>query len=154
MRPGRSEVGQQERTRARRHAPAAGELRLEDNAVDSARGALEFIEQSGEADLVLSDVVLPGEMKGVELAKSLRAQKPALPVLLTSGYVEALSRTKAYRSCASPTAWPRSRKRYMRCWPQSAPDSWRFHGHSYGIICGSSRPSVPSTLEYASASNV
>jgi len=94
MRPGRSEVGQQERTRARRHAPAAGELRLEDNAVDSARGALEFIEQSGEADLVLSDVVLPGEMKGVELAKSLRAQKPALPVLLTSGYVEALSRNR------------------------------------------------------------
>jgi PAS domain S-box-containing protein len=63
-------------------------------SVDSARAALDYVEQGGEADLVFSDVMLPGEMDGIELAKSLRAERPALPMLLTSGYAEALRRNQ------------------------------------------------------------
>ncbi len=43
--------------------------------------------QTGEAfDLLLSDIVMPGGMNGVELAKLARARDPALPIVLTTGY--------------------------------------------------------------------
>jgi PAS domain S-box-containing protein len=71
-------------------------------SVESARAALDFIEQGGEADLVFSDVLLPGEMDGVELAKSLRIERPDLPVLLTSGYAEALTRNQAFPILRKP----------------------------------------------------
>lgn len=37
-------------------------------------------------DLVLSDIVMPGSMNGVQLAYLLRANKPDLPVILITGY--------------------------------------------------------------------
>jgi PAS domain S-box-containing protein len=63
-------------------------------SVESARAALDFIEQGGEADLVFTDVMLPGEMDGVALANNLRTERPHLPVLLTSGYAQALTRNQ------------------------------------------------------------
>jgi PAS domain S-box-containing protein len=62
------------------------------HSVDSASAALDAIDSGAAIDLVFSDVMLPGEMDGVELAKELRARRPDLPVLLTSGYAEALTR--------------------------------------------------------------
>ncbi|WP_312932833.1 response regulator [Pseudomonas sp.] len=41
-------------------------------------------------DAVLSDVLMPG-MSGVELAQTLRTRYPQLPVILTSGYSEAIA---------------------------------------------------------------
>ena len=38
-------------------------------------------------DVVLSDVMMPGELDGIGLARWLAAQHPRLPVVLTSGYV-------------------------------------------------------------------
>ena len=38
-----------------------------------------------EIDLVFSDIVMPGEMDGLGLAAWLRAHRPELPLLLTSG---------------------------------------------------------------------
>ena len=46
-------------------------------------------------DAVFSDVVMPG-MGGVELARRLRADHPALPVILTTGYSDALARDDAH----------------------------------------------------------
>jgi PAS domain S-box-containing protein len=43
-------------------------------------------------DLVFSDVVMAGEMDGVGLARRLRAEHPDLPVLLATGYSEAVER--------------------------------------------------------------
>lgn len=40
-----------------------------------------------DVDLVFSDVMMPGEMDGVDLARWLAAHHPALPVVLTSGYM-------------------------------------------------------------------
>ena len=47
--------------------------------------ALDRIAADANFDLVLTDVVMPG-MSGVELAQHLRASRPDLPVILTSGY--------------------------------------------------------------------
>ncbi len=44
-------------------------------------------EHQGAIDLLLTDVVMPGGMSGVELAEKLRASKPALKVIFNSGYV-------------------------------------------------------------------
>lgn len=41
---------------------------------------------SHDVDLLLSDVVMPNEMSGTDLARRLREDQPDLPVILTSGY--------------------------------------------------------------------
>jgi PAS domain S-box-containing protein len=63
-------------------------------SVDSGRAALDLIESGEQVDMVFSDVMLPGEVDGVQLAKALRERRPDLPVLLTSGYAEALTRSQ------------------------------------------------------------
>jgi CheY-like chemotaxis protein len=40
-------------------------------------------------DLVVSDIVMPGAMNGVELAYAIRERHPKLPVILASGYSKA-----------------------------------------------------------------
>jgi CheY-like chemotaxis protein len=37
-------------------------------------------------DLVMSDIVMPGGMNGVELARAIRTVRPELPILLVTGY--------------------------------------------------------------------
>ena len=56
--------------------------------VANAEAALREIEQD-EIDLVFSDIVMPGKMDGLGLARHLKAVKPRLPILLTSGYSDA-----------------------------------------------------------------
>ena len=43
-------------------------------------------------DLVFSDMVMPGELSGLDLAHRIQAQWPALPVLLATGYSDAANR--------------------------------------------------------------
>jgi DNA-binding LytR/AlgR family response regulator len=57
---------------------------------NNAEAALLEIEHNS-VDLVFSDIVIPGKMDGLGLAKALRATHPHLPVLLTTGYSEALA---------------------------------------------------------------
>jgi CheY-like chemotaxis protein len=38
---------------------------------------------------VVSDIVMAGDMDGIALARTLRAQRPALPILLATGYSQA-----------------------------------------------------------------
>ena len=57
-----------------------------------AASALALIERDDDDfDLVFSDVVMPGEMSGVDLARLLRQRQPDLPVVLTTGFSEALA---------------------------------------------------------------
>ncbi|MGA7780195.1 MAG: response regulator, partial [Paraburkholderia sp.] len=48
--------------------------------------ALEFIGSGVKIDLLFTDVVMPGNVKSVELARHAALHMPAIPVLFTSGY--------------------------------------------------------------------
>ncbi len=53
---------------------------------ESAAQALDILMNNKEIDLLFTDVIMPGEMNGYELAKQATQQYPGLKVLLTSGY--------------------------------------------------------------------
>jgi signal transduction histidine kinase/CheY-like chemotaxis protein len=49
--------------------------------------ALQLIQQpENRVDLILTDIVMPGGMTGVELVRAARAFRPQIPAILTSGY--------------------------------------------------------------------
>lgn len=52
----------------------------------SATDALRMLLGRYDVDLVLTDIVMPGGMSGLDLARELRRRFPGLPVLLTTGY--------------------------------------------------------------------
>ncbi|HEY8965115.1 MAG TPA: ATP-binding protein [Candidatus Methylacidiphilales bacterium] len=63
--------------------------RLGYRVVEAATGseAVDLFEKhAGEIDLLIADIVLPGNLNGKEVASLLRARQPSLPVLFTSGY--------------------------------------------------------------------
>ncbi len=98
--------------REERAAPQDGRLLLvEDNAevgavteamladagyvvtrVDGATQALALVDAGTPFDVVLSDIVMEGGMSGLELAPLLAERRPGLPILLMTGYSEALAR--------------------------------------------------------------
>jgi DNA-binding NtrC family response regulator len=51
--------------------------------------ALAILDSGAHVDLVFSDVVMP-KSNGVTLAKLARERRPGLPVVLATGYVEAV----------------------------------------------------------------
>jgi PAS domain S-box-containing protein len=59
--------------------------------VESAPAVLELLASGAPVDLVLSDVVMPGEFDGLTLANLMKEEFPKIPVLLTSGYAKALA---------------------------------------------------------------
>ncbi len=71
---------------ARRQLTGLGYRVLE---ADSAAAALRLLETEKDVMLLLSDIVMPGGMDGVELARTAMARWPALKVVLTSGFSEA-----------------------------------------------------------------
>lgn len=57
------------------------------------RDAAAALEQPlAQFDLVFSDVMMPGEMDGIDLAREIRRRHPGLPLLLASGYMIAPER--------------------------------------------------------------
>jgi CheY-like chemotaxis protein len=52
----------------------------------SASEALHVLNSGQPFDVILSDLVMPGEMNGLDLARHVRSRWPALPVLLATGY--------------------------------------------------------------------
>jgi CheY-like chemotaxis protein len=56
---------------------------------DSAEAALKLLEAGTKIDLVFSDIVMPGTIDGVGLAREIRSRYPNLPVVLTTGYSDA-----------------------------------------------------------------
>jgi PAS domain S-box-containing protein len=52
----------------------------------SAPAAMQLLEAGPKPDLVLSDIVMPGEFNGLGLARRIREKWPTLPVLLVTGY--------------------------------------------------------------------
>jgi PAS domain S-box-containing protein len=56
--------------------------------VDGSHSALAAVEGGSAIDLVLSDIMMPGSLNGVDLARELRRRRPLLPILLSSGHAE------------------------------------------------------------------
>ena len=56
--------------------------------VEAASGdkALQIFSEHSDIDLLLTDIVMPGELQGTTLAKALRGLNPELPVAFMSGY--------------------------------------------------------------------
>ena len=52
------------------------------------------LERNG-IDLVFSDIVMPGKMDGLDLARTIREKHPDLPVLLASGYSDAAQNARS-----------------------------------------------------------
>jgi PAS domain S-box-containing protein len=73
-------------------------------ACSHAAAALEVAAGTARFDLLLSDVALGPGLRGDQLAERLRAQQPALPVLLMSGYAQD----------APGARWPLLRKPFTR----------------------------------------
>jgi signal transduction histidine kinase len=52
----------------------------------SADAALAILQQGRRFDLIFSDIVMPGEMNGLELAQEIDRRFPGTPIILTTGY--------------------------------------------------------------------
>jgi PAS domain S-box-containing protein len=62
--------------------------------VSDAEMALKEIANDG-IDLVLSDIVMPGKLDGLGLARAIRLKRPGLPILLATGYSDAAQSAQA-----------------------------------------------------------
>lgn len=70
--------------------------------------ALRILWSEVELDVLFSDVVMPGSMNGVDLARQAVAQRPSLKVLLTSGFAG-----ESLDDWLSQGAWPFLRKPFL-----------------------------------------
>jgi PAS domain S-box-containing protein len=59
---------------------------------DRPAAAFDILERRDDIELVFSDIVMPGDMDGLALAKAIRERYPHLPVLLATGYSSAAER--------------------------------------------------------------
>jgi len=63
---------------------------------DGPRAAIEALDGERRIDLLFTDLIMPGGMNGVMLARAARERQPKIKILLTTGYAEAsLERTDA-----------------------------------------------------------
>lgn len=58
----------------------------------SAPDALQFLERDAGFDVIFSDLVMPGGMDGLDLARTVRERWPAIPILLATGYSDSVER--------------------------------------------------------------
>jgi PAS domain S-box-containing protein len=65
-----------------------GELGFEGVITHSAKEALEQLTGGDRPKLIFSDIIMPGGISGIELARKVRHRFPELPILLTTGYSE------------------------------------------------------------------
>ncbi|UWU67355.1 response regulator [Bradyrhizobium sp. NC92] len=66
-----------------------GQLGYDVTRASSAAAALGALADGRPIDLIFSDIMMPGGMNGVELAREIRKRRSDIPILLTSGYAEA-----------------------------------------------------------------
>ena len=81
-------------------------LGLEVRAVETAPQALDLLKRE-KFDMMLSDVVMPGGMTGIELARACGRDYPDMRVVLTSGYAG-----EDVDAALADAPWPFLRKPY------------------------------------------
>lgn len=72
-----------------------GELGYNTRRVTNATDALRLVKDDEPIDLVLSDMIMPGKMNGLELARQVSRHNPDLPVVLMTGFSEAAASAAA-----------------------------------------------------------
>jgi CheY-like chemotaxis protein len=65
-----------------------------------AEEALRVLERSDGVALMLSDVVMPGDMSGFELARAAQEKHPDLRVLMSSGFTQHTQRSEKFADLA------------------------------------------------------
>ena len=66
-------------------------LGFEATHAKNAASALGALGNDRVIDLVLSDIMMPGGMNGIELSEEMWARRPGLPIILSSGFADAFS---------------------------------------------------------------
>jgi len=61
----------------------------------TAAAALAVLEATPQFEIVFSDMVMPGDMDGIQLAREIGHLRPDLPILLTTGYSDAAAAAAA-----------------------------------------------------------
>ena len=64
-------------------------LGYEVTRVENADAALGALADGKSFGIVFSDVMMPGQLDGIDLSQEIRSRRPGLPVVLTTGHVEA-----------------------------------------------------------------
>jgi len=82
------------------------DLGHEVRVTEHADAALVVLHAGDGFDLLLTDLIMPGDKSGVDLARAAVALRPGLPVILSSGY------TGDVLTAAEDTPWPLLRKPY------------------------------------------
>jgi PAS domain S-box-containing protein len=80
------------------------ELGYEATVVHSATEALDRLTNGEKPGLIFSDIVMPGGISGIELARKVRDRFPELPILLTTGYSEQVAGTHGFQVLQKPYA--------------------------------------------------
>ena len=83
-------------------ADMLSELGFESAVAHSAKEALDRLAAGDKPQLVFSDVVMPGGLTGIELARKLRERFPELPILLTTGYSEQVAASHGFPVLQKP----------------------------------------------------
>lgn len=85
------------------------------HVVYNAREALELLDTGVHVDLLYSDLIMPGGLNGVMLAREARRRRPKIKVLLTTGYAESsIERTDAGGNEFEVLAKPYNRQELIR----------------------------------------
>ncbi len=78
------------------------ELGFEPTVVHSAKEALDRLTNDLKPRLIFSDIVMPGGISGLELARKIRRRFPEMPILLTTGYSEHVGGTHGFEILQKP----------------------------------------------------
>jgi PAS domain S-box-containing protein len=78
------------------------ELGFEGMVTHSAKEALDLLAGGDRPKLIFTDIVMPGGISGIELARKVRERFPELPILLTTGYSEEVGGTHGFPVLQKP----------------------------------------------------
>jgi DNA-binding NtrC family response regulator len=70
---------------------------------EDGHAAMNILTDPSVVDILFTDVKMPGSLDGVDLVNSVRAEHPAIPVVITSGYASGLS--ERLRALIPPTVF-------------------------------------------------
>jgi PAS domain S-box-containing protein len=78
------------------------EFGFECTVAHSAKEALERLAGGEKPRLIFSDIIMPGGISGIELARKVRDRFPELPILLTTGYSEQVADSHGFPVLQKP----------------------------------------------------